>query len=182
VSDGVKQWVQQARGGSEDAFEWLYARYAPRVKAYFLRCGFIGEADDVLQETFLRAFGSLSTYDADKGAFATWLGAIARNVARKRWRKKNGPPDAIDPELAAEVLTRDDADPPQTREELSALDGCVHQLPSEKRALIELRYVKAMTTRGMAEELDIPESTVRLRLAEAMAELRTCLGGKGFRA
>jgi RNA polymerase sigma-70 factor (ECF subfamily) len=173
--------VEQARRGSGDAFEWLYVRYAPRVKAYFLRCGFATEADDALQETFLRAFGSLATYDPAKGAFSTWLAAIARNVARKRWRRK-APPDAIDPVLAEEVLRGDDADPPETREELSALGECIGLLPPGQRSLIRLRYVRAMTTRGMADELGMPESTVRLRLSEAMAALRTCLGGKGIRA
>lgn len=180
MSDGAEQWVQQARRGSGDAYECLYARYAPRAKAYFLRCGFADEADDVLQETFLRAFGSLATFDPEKGAFSTWLGTIARNVARKRWRRKNGPPESIDPELAAEVFIAQGEARPEDREERSALDGCIAQLPGDQRTLIRLRYVRAMTTRGIAGELEIPESTVRLRLKEATAALRTCLRGKGI--
>ncbi len=74
--------------GYETAFADLYATHAGRVKAYLLRSGFApAEADDLTQETFVRAFRSLRRYDAARGSFRAWLGEIAGGVAWKHRRR-----------------------------------------------------------------------------------------------
>ena len=171
-------WRQQA--GDYSAFEELHARHGRRVTAYLLRSGFSrSEADDLCQEVFLRAFKSLGSFDADRGSLGTWLGAIARNVARRQWRRR-ARPEGFDGELAEETFAADNPRAaPEVREELQAVRDCVAALPAELGRIGRLRYIDARTTRGIAEVTDTPEATVRARLAEAKGMVERCLRGKG---
>jgi RNA polymerase sigma-70 factor (ECF subfamily) len=153
-----------------------------RVRAYLLRSGFgPADADDLAQETFLRAFRSLATFEVERGSFVRWLGAIARNVARRRWHRRREP-DSFDPELAEEMFAAPDnpGESPEAREEFQAVRACVDALPAELARIVRLRYVEGRTTRGVSAAAGLPEATVRLRLKEACALLAECLRGKGF--
>jgi RNA polymerase sigma-70 factor (ECF subfamily) len=185
VSESEGQLVSRAASGDSAAWRELYDAHAGCVVAYLLRSGFArGDADDLTQDTFLRALRSLRTFDPARGAFGAWLGAIARNVARKHWGRR-AQPDNFDPDLAADVLA-DPADGPNPgpaqaarREEMDAVADCIARLPEELARLVRLRYVEGRTTRGVAEAAGTPEATVRVRLAEAHNRLRQCLKSKG---
>jgi len=164
------------------AFEELHARHAGRVTAYLLPSGFARpDADDLCQETFLRAFKSMHTFDPARGTPAGWLAAIARNVARRRWERRKSPSN-FDPELAEEMLADDNPNPggsSEAREEIDAVRSCVEALPPELGGVVRLRYVEGRTTRGVAAATGIPESTVRSLLGQARVLLEKCLRGKG---
>ena len=179
--DDERQCVQRALGGDQAAFEALYAAHAGRARAYLLRSGFgDADADDLLQQVFVRAFGSLKTFDPSKGSFRYWLGAIARNVARRHWSRRRQP-ERFDPELAEEMFAGpgNPVAASQAREESAAVTDCVDALAAELAALVRMRYVDGLTTRAMAAASGMPEATVRLRLKEAMALLADCLREKG---
>jgi len=182
LSDDLRQLIDRAADGDRAAFDALHVAAAGRVRAYLRRSGFApADADDLSQETFLRAFKSLSTFDPSKGALLTWIGAIARNVARRQWQRRKDP-DSFDPDLAEEMFAAED-DPsqrPEVREEVAAVRECVDALPAELARIVRLRYVDALTTRAIAAIVDMPEATVRLRLGEASELLQKCLARKGF--
>ena len=182
VTDRDQEIIDLALAGDESAFERLYAAHAGRVKGYLLRCGFApGDADDLTQEVFLRTFGSLTTFDPDRGSFRTWVGAIARNVARKQW--SNRPRwDMFDPELAEEMFPAQDnpGHSPAAREEFQAVRACVEALPPELANLVRLRYEDGRALRSIARATGIPEATVRSRLAEGKAMIAHCLRAKGI--
>ncbi|MFB3891346.1 MAG: RNA polymerase sigma factor [Phycisphaerae bacterium] len=182
------QLVARCLGGDWSAMTSLHSSRAPAVAAYFLRSGFgRADAEDMTQETFIRAFKSLRTYDASRGEFRVWLAAIARNVARRHWQRRPSPQD-FDPELAEDVLT----DPSlagnpgpsaQAAEEIGAVRDCVASLEAaspELAAIIRLRYVEGRSTRGIAAYVNQPESTICLRLEEARKLLAKCLKEKGI--
>ena len=167
--------------GRRSAQERFYRLHAWRVTAFFRRCGFdLARCDDLTQETFLRAFKSLASFDAQRGRVRYWLGAIARNIARKYWAKPSGPVD-FDPQLADEMFTApaEALESAQVREEIVAVADCVSGLPEDLAKIVRLRYMAAGTTRGIAMAIDVPESTVRLRLKEALGLLESCLKSKG---
>ena len=176
-----KELVVACVAGEEDARERLYARHAGCVMAYLLRSGFVrSDADDLLQETFLNAFRSLGTFDPQRGSFRAWVGAIARNVARRQWARRREA-ERYAPELAEEMLPGDSesADAPQANEEMELLRAGIRSLPGELRRVLELRYVESLTTRSIAKATDLPESTVRLRLEEAYELLQARLRKAG---
>ena len=176
--------IERCLRGHQASCNQLYSTYAGLVRAYLHRCGFdLTDADDLTQDVFVRVFKSLKTFNFTKGTFPQWLGAISRNVARKRWRRRPEP-ENFDPELAEQVFATHD-NPGRTcqaHEEIDALRLCVDSLPADLARIVRLRYVQGRTTRGIAEATDMAESTVRLRLTEAMDLLERCLAGKGVLA
>ena len=182
MDENEKQWIEGALLGNQAACGALYDANARWVAAYFLRSGFArADADDLVQETFVRAFRSLETFDAARGPFRPWLAAIARNAARRRWSARPRPED-FDPELAEKVLTSPDDDPAGAagrREEIDTVRQCVQTLPQDLQRVVRLRYVDGQTTRGIAAETKIAEATVRLRIEEARRRIEECLRGKG---
>ncbi len=179
---GLSELIGRCLRGEQSACQQLYRAHAGRVRVYFRRSGFApADADDLTQEAFIRVFRSLGGFDAGRGAFSTWVGAIARNVARKRWARRADPSD-LDPELAEEMLAATDnpAADSEQREQLDALARCVGELPEEPARLVRLRYVQGLTTRGLAAATGLPEATVRLRLAQAVEALTRCMKAKGM--
>lgn len=175
--------IARCREADGAAFDALYARHAPRVMAYLLRSGFARcDADDLTQETFLRAYKSLETFDAERGTFGPWLGAVARNVARRHWSRRKQP-EHFDPDLAEDIFACPGGraeDLAMANEQCQAVRDCVESLPAELQQMVRLRYVEGRTTRGVGRALDMPEATVRLRLSGAHGMLRRCLREKGF--
>ena len=182
MDENEKQWIDGALAGNPAACGALYDANARWVTVYFLRCGFaVADAYDLVQETFMRAFRSLETFDPARGPFRPWLAAIARNAARRRWSARPRP-ENFDPELAEKVLTSPDAGPAGEagrREEIDAVRQCVRTLPEDLQRVVRLRYVDGQTTRGIAAETRIAEATVRLRIEEARRRIEKCLRGKG---
>jgi RNA polymerase sigma-70 factor (ECF subfamily) len=174
--------ISLSQSGNRNAFGALHAAYACRVRAYFRRMGSTEvDAEDLVQDTFVRAFKSIGTFAPERGEFMAWLGAIARNVARRRAGRSPNP-DLFDPELAEAVFVAQD-DPvaqSQAREEAISVGDCVDSLPAQLALILRLRYVEARTTRGVSSVMDIPETTVRLRLKQAQDMVRRCLEEKGI--
>ncbi|MBT3278925.1 MAG: sigma-70 family RNA polymerase sigma factor [Phycisphaerales bacterium] len=177
-----QQLVTRCLDGDADAHETLYARYAPAVMIYCKRCGFTPhDVSDMLQITFTKVFKSLHTYKPARARLGTWIGAIARNAAYRQWRKRQQP-ESCD-EMMADYALESQATPEELtaqREEFSALDGCVDGLEITLTRIVRLRFVEGLTTRGISRRVNMAESTVRKRLAEAMAHLSVCMKGKGF--
>ena len=182
MSPDEPELIARCRAGEPQAQEALHAAHRGCVLAYLHRIGFSSaDAEDLAQEAFLRAFRSLKNFDPSKGSFRRWLGAIVRNVARRRWGRRSQPQN-FDPELARDVFPapNNPHDTPETREEIEAVQSCVDALPPELARVIRLRYVEARTTRGVAAATGLPEATVRLRLGEAMDILGRAMKEKGF--
>ena len=181
VGNEDRHLVFRSLAGDFSAFEDLYTRHGGRVVGYFLRLGFAThDAEDLCQEVLLRAFKSLRTFDTRRGTFSTWLRAISRNVARRRWGRRTDV-ESFDPILAEEMFVAGDRErqSPEAREENAAVRDCVELLPAELGRIVRLRYIDGRTTRGIAKVTGIPEATVRSRLAESQARLARCLGAKG---
>jgi RNA polymerase sigma-70 factor (ECF subfamily) len=176
-----EELLEAFRAGDAAAFDALYTRHTARVRAYFHRSGFnAADAEDLTQETFLRVHRSAHTFDPARGHFVPWVGTIAKNLARRNFRRRANA-ESFDTDLAAEVfVTHTNPDEAaQRRENLGRLAECVALLPDEMQRIVHLRYDEALTTRGVADAMGMPESTVRHRLHDARERLRGCLRQKG---
>jgi len=159
------------RPGSKDDFDRLYEATYPRLfgtLAAMLRDHV--DAEDCVQETYLRAFRAWPRWKADAPVGA-WLHRIAINVAVSHRRKERlrdvaelvrrlGAPGPVDPADAAET--------PELLRELRAL-------PPKQAAVLVLRHVHGYTSREIAVALGVPERTVASRLAAARARLQVRL-------
>jgi len=139
-----------------------------------------GAAQDLAQETLLRAYQSLDRLETPE-RFAAWLYGIAANVAKMWWRQHERRPLSLDdPAAAGAIARRAHAFPvpalPEEIIEYAELIGrlrcAITALPPALAHVVVLRYVDGLSYRDLAETLRLPVSTVKSRLFESRARLR----------
>jgi RNA polymerase sigma-70 factor (ECF subfamily) len=142
------------------------------------------DAEDILQETFIKAYRHLGDFDG-RSSPATWLYRIATNEALMSLRKKHPelisleePVDSgIEPQEPMQIL--DWCCMPEedylTAEGLAALDQAVDLLPASLRIVFILRDIQGLSTKETAEVLDLSETAVKTRLSRARLRLRDSL-------
>ena len=163
-------------GASEaavDEFVRLFWRHGPAVHSYLSRRAGHQQADDLLEEVWVRAFRSRDRYD-DRFAALAWLYGIARNVLLGHFRSRHpiaaadtgrghpGEPDSWDA-----VDDRLDA-----RRTVAGLTEALASLADEDREVLLLVAWEQLTTAEVAAVLDIPPGTARSRLHRARVQLR----------
>jgi RNA polymerase sigma-70 factor (ECF subfamily) len=157
--------------GDETALAALIDRYAASVHAYLLRhSGNRDDADDLLQETWVRVARSAKRFDTAR-RFRSWLYGIATNLARDLFRRRMTRERALR-DLAAHPPAASSANSVECGE----LRERIAELPENMRAVLLLRYYEGMSEAEMAEILDIPRGTIKSRLHAALRRLR---GGYG---
>jgi RNA polymerase sigma-70 factor (ECF subfamily) len=140
------------------------------------------EAEDVLQETFVRVWSRADTYDALRGSPAAWLTRIARNRAIDRLRARRARANvAVVPAVhagddtvhAMEAVTRDT---PETAMEGHTTAGAVRTalatLTPEQRQLIEAAFFEGYTHSELAARFGVPLGTVKTRIRAGLSAMR----------
>jgi RNA polymerase sigma factor (sigma-70 family) len=133
-----------------------------------------GLAEEVAQETFVRAWRHAATYDARRGRVPTWLLAIARNLAIDRTRMRS--PTPVDPDVLASELELAHVDPPVDVSERDRLRRAITALPDDQRRALVLATYAGRTAREISELDGVPLGTVKTRIRAAMLKLRESLG------
>ena len=174
--------VTEAKAGSYAAFEELVSRYEKKI--YRLGMNITGspeDAEDVLQETFLKAFQHLPEFREDS-RFYTWIVRIAVNEGLMKLRKRRSDKtvpmeDSVDEEGA--VMPREVADwRPNPEQQLAQaeletiLNNAARSLPPTFRTVFFLRDVEGLSTQETAELLNLTVSAVKARLFRARLQLR----------
>ena len=166
--------------GDADAATAFIRRFQARV--YGLVVTIVrdeGVAEDVAQETFVRAWKHARTYDPRRGRVATWLLTIARNLAIDVIRVKSALP--LDPDQVEDRLQRarvagggpaDQAVPPDERERVR---GAFAELPPEQRRALFLAAYLGRTAKEVGELEGVPLGTAKTRIRAAMLKLRDSL-------
>ena len=153
-------------------FAALFERYKNLVyRTAFLMLGDAAEAEEALQEVFVRVYRSRAEYDPQRGAFTTWLHRITLNYCLGTQRKRRLP--SVDLESqgrapAGEAVEAGHARRSERREVRQALKS----LSDKQRAVVVLRYYHDLPYAEIAEALKIPLGTVKSRLDLALRTLR----------
>lgn len=159
-----------------DASAAFVRRFQSRVFGLALTIlGDRGEAEEAAQEAFLRAWRHAEAYDPRRGPVATWMLAIARNVAIDRARLRRSEP--VDPSLLADAV--DPARSPEERriagEEAERLRAALATLPAEQRRALLLAAFFGRTAREIGALDGTPIGTVKTRIRTAMLRLHAML-------
>ncbi len=154
--------------GDESAFRVIYGRHTGSLYQFALRLmgGNEHDAEDVVQETWIRAVEKLATFRW-KASLATWLTGIALNQCRTRFRRR----DRRWLEVKESDLT---ARPPPLDERID-LEHAVAALPPGYRAVLVLHDIEGMTHQELAARLGVAVGTSKSQLARARAMLRSRL-------
>ncbi len=177
----VDDLVTRARDRDEAAIRAIIK--ANNRRLYRLARGILrndGEAEDVVQETYVRAFTHLDSFRGDS-SFATWLARIAINEALGRLRSQRPtaewtslPPGAIEAQIIQFPLSAT-LDPEKTmaqREIQNVVEHAIDELPEPFRLVFITRVVEGMNIEETAEILGLKPETVKTRLHRARAMLR----------
>ena len=171
--------VERARNGDAAAFEELVMRHADRLFVTLRSFGLAdAEAQEVAQETFLRAWRGLARFEGRSGFF-TWLYRIGFNEAQRKLARRPAAGAVISSELEPlDELPDGRAGPPalaETGELRMALAGALRELPLDLRAPVILRDVEGLSTRQAAAVLELGEAAFKSRLHRGRAALRGLL-------
>jgi RNA polymerase sigma-70 factor (ECF subfamily) len=157
--------VEAAGLGDDHATRELVSLTQGRVRRLCASLGSCDDVDDLVQETYLRAFRSLPCYRGEAGAIIVWLLAIARNVCadqvRRRARQR-----ALVERLAVGRARSAPAPDAQT-----ALEDLVAHLPADMRDAFVLTQVLGLSYEDAAEVCGCPVGTIRSRVSRARSSL-----------
>jgi RNA polymerase sigma-70 factor (ECF subfamily) len=167
------QVVSRVLAGQTALFEVLMRRHNERLyRAARAILRDESEAEDVMQETYVRAYGHLRQFD-HRAKFSTWLTRIAVHEAIARARHR-GRYMTMDAERASGPMSIA-ADPERqafARELGHLMEAAIDRLPDGAREVFVLRQVEEMSTEEVAYVLDVSEAVVKTRLSRARAALR----------
>ncbi len=173
------------RAGDRAEFSRLVEAYSANIYRLALRMlNQPQDAEDVLQDTFLKAFRHLKTFDG-RSKLSTWLFRIATNEALMLLRRRRPDQVSLDEPLMGE---EGDQEPLQivdwcclpekemmSQEARKHLDAAVDQLPHSLRVVFLLRDIEDLSTQETAEVLGLSETAVKTRLSRARMRLRELL-------
>jgi RNA polymerase sigma-70 factor (ECF subfamily) len=167
MSDSTANSIRACLNGHPEAFKILVRRYQePLIVHLTNRLGDREQAEDVAQESFVRAYFALENLQSPS-SFYSWLLGIANRVHREQQRQRQRQRSALEtaPPPAAERPAAESND----------LDTALAELPEPYTQVITLRYFGGLSCHEVARQLDVPLGTVTKRLSRAYALLRTAL-------
>ncbi|MEO7197593.1 MAG: sigma-70 family RNA polymerase sigma factor [Solirubrobacterales bacterium] len=172
--------VRRAAAGDIPAFEELVIRHADRLYAALRRFGLDDdEAQEVAQETFIRAWRALDRFEG-RSQFFTWLYRIGFNEAHRRLGSRGSSAGTVPIEESGAHEVADHRPDPAARAEqgefLAALGTALRELPVDLRAPVVLRDVEGLSTGEAASVLDLGEAAFKSRLHRGRMALRALIG------
>jgi RNA polymerase sigma-70 factor (ECF subfamily) len=168
--DLVARW----KGGDERAATILVERHAAAVARFVASVGARDDVDDVVQDTFVRAFGSLDGFRGES-AFRTWLFTIARRLVLDRRRAVRGRGEHVEVK-DADVRTEYDAlDTVVAEETEDRMRGAMAALTPTQREVFSLRVGEGMSYREIAEAAGTTEGAARVHYHNAMRAIKEFL-------
>jgi RNA polymerase sigma-70 factor (ECF subfamily) len=167
--------------GDVASFEALYDRYSSTLYAVLLRIlGNPEDAQEVLQEAFVKAWTNARMFDAARGSEVAWLISIARSRGIDRLRSRKVRTDREN-DAGREVSIRathvhsTGADMAIQSQERIAVRGALAELPVAQRKALELAYFEGLSQTEIAERLQEPLGTIKTRMQLGMKKLRESL-------
>jgi RNA polymerase sigma-70 factor, ECF subfamily len=170
------QLVERSQAGDRLAFDELVRRHADRLYAVVLR--FVADADEaqeVTQETFLRAWRNIGKFEL-RSQFFTWLYRIGINEAKRRAERRPPPGRIASIDDTPIENAPDWSDAPEFRAEQGhlrrVLEEAVRALPIKYRTALILRDVEGLSTEEAAEVMELGEAAFKSRLHRARLAVR----------
>lgn len=166
--------VARWRGGDERAATRLVERHARAVARYVASLGVRDEADDLVQDTFVRAFGSLERFRAES-SLRTWLLAIARNLVVDRARTRRTLGATVPVEERHAVAEHDPLDQLVAGESEARMRAAVARLTPMQREVFGLRVSEGLSYREIAALAGTTEGAARVHYFNAMRAIKEYL-------
>jgi RNA polymerase sigma-70 factor (ECF subfamily) len=178
----TKAILARIERGDRSVFAELVKRFQRPLFGYLGRMGLQqGQAEEVAQDTFLRAWQHLADYKAERAEFSTWLFTIARNLAlnelgrassSREWPVGDAMPDDMSDAVCERAQPLDVASAMQDRERLRQ---ALMALPTDDRSALALAYFKELDLASIADIEGCTTGAIKVRLHRARQRLRQLL-------
>ncbi|MBI3633480.1 MAG: sigma-70 family RNA polymerase sigma factor [Candidatus Vogelbacteria bacterium] len=175
--------ITKSKNGDLRSFDLLVIRYLKSILNFAYRLtNNHDDADDVTQETFLKAWKNLDSFDINK-SFKTWIFTIARNTVTDLFRKKKSIPSSFfNNEEGENPLLDNLADTEPLPDQLiliaenkKLLEDTLNQIPINYKEVLLLRYMEDLTFEEISEALGRPSNTIRSQHKRGLLLLRKLL-------
>lgn len=172
--------LERIASGEREAFAELVQRYQQPLFGFLGRMGLTqSQAEDLAQETFLRAWSHLQQFDPARAQFSTWLHTIARNLAftfLTSRQEQAGIPDDVLANVACEHPNP--MQQLQAKQEREQLQHALRRLPLADRSALALAYVHGISLTDIARIEGVSLAAIKTRLHRARRTLRSMLETK----
>lgn len=174
--EGSGRWPRPGQQLSDEAVvRTLYEEHGRSLLAYATRLtGDRAAAEDVVQETLVRAWRHASTLTEERGSVRGWLLTVARNIVTDRARARAARPAEVAESPASPPIERDHSD--TVVDTMVVLDALDQVSPEHRDVLVEI-YYRGRSVTEAARVLGIPPGTVKSRTYYALRALRAAIGG-----
>lgn len=159
--------IERFQNRDEAALSKLYDKYAGAIYGVIIRmCKNEEAAQEILQETFMKAWDKSHLYDASKGKIYTWLYRIARNTTLNFLRKDTKLIQTEDLSVYKDEGVEDNV------ELYATLRGALTKLDAHHQEALKLIYFNGLTHKEAHEEMDVPLGTFKSYVRQAVKKLR----------
>lgn len=174
---------------SRKAYNYIYDRYSTHIRFRMMSGAHdTTTVEELVSTVFIKAFERIETYNAECGAFSTWLYNISRYALIDHYRKNKADVVSIDEEIQHDDTRKDDtthiqlkSSTPSVEEEIERAEtsAYVHRLlntcfaEKKMKEIVKMRYFDNMSYEEISEQLDMPLGTVKTKLFRAKEVMAT---------
>jgi len=175
----ARKRVEDVSVAGDELLRTLYAEHAGPLLGYVIKLtdGDRQRAEDVVQETLLRAWRHPESLDPSRGSLRPWLWTVARNIVVDAARARRARPQEVAEDALAVIPVEDQIDQALLSWEVAEALGT---LSDDHRAVLVETYYRGRTVAEAAEVLGIPAGTVKSRAFYALRALRLALEERGI--
>jgi RNA polymerase sigma-70 factor (ECF subfamily) len=171
MEDNFEELVKKVQSGDMIAFGPLYDAHIEQVYRFvWYKVQHKELAEDLTSQVFMKALEKISSFNAEKASFKTWVLTIARNTVIDHWRTARDHRDIEDAwDLDSSSDTARDA---EAREQLEKVQMHLKKLSTDQRDIIILRVWEGLSYKEIAEALGKSESACKMSCSRGLAQLR----------
>ena len=171
----IENLIDRIALGDRAAFSLLYDRTSAKLLGVALRIiKDRAQAEDILQDTFIKVWRNADRYASNGTSPMTWLITIARNTAIDRWRAKKPMQD----DTALQTVAAKGPTPEQSAVATSdarQIVACLDELDADRGAAVRGAYLDGQSYADLADRFDVPLNTMRTWLRRSLIALRECM-------
>jgi len=174
-----RELVARVKQGKVDAYQSVLQHHLPSLNRYVTRMiGNSEDAEEILQDVFLRFWQKANQFNPDKSKLTTWLHQIAHNRCIDEFRKKNPAAVDLNEDEEVEMLSAENPQKQFIQEQTNQyLAAAIQKLPENQRSALLLSYYQGLSNKQIAEILSISVEALESQLVRTRKKLQSSLDG-----
>lgn len=170
----INELVKLAKNGEANAFGELYDLFANKIFKFIkLKIQNPEEAEDVLQEVFIKAYKGLGKLKLEDLNFNAWLYRVASNTINDKFRKKYRTPEIVNIDETFDIADKYSLqEEVQVKSDMESLQIVFNKLPELYKQVLELRFIEEMSLEEIAKILNKSNLSIRLIQFRALKKVR----------